>query len=143
MAEIENNNNNIKNVSSKGKKIMIVDDEPDITSMLKIVLEDNGFEVDAFEDAITALKYYKASLYDLLILDIKMPEMDGFELYDEIKKIDDKMKVCFLTASEMYYNKLRKDKYSSLDKDLFIQKPIENEELVNIVNIKFINKYHK
>ncbi|MFL6456703.1 MAG: response regulator [Nitrososphaeraceae archaeon] len=138
MAEIENNNNNIKNVSSKGKKIMIVDDEPDITSMLKIVLEDNGFEVDAFEDAIVALKYYKASLYDLLILDIKMPEMDGFELYDEIKKIDDKMKVCFLTASEMYYNKLRKDKYSSLDKVLFIQKPIENEELVNIVN-KILN----
>jgi DNA-binding response OmpR family regulator len=138
MAEIENNNNNIKNVSSKGKKIMIVDDEPDITSMLKIVLEDNGFEVDAFEDAIVALKYYKASLYDLLILDIKMPEMDGFELYDEIKKIDDKMKVCFLTASEMYYNNLRKDKYSSLDKDLFIQKPIENEELVNIVN-KILN----
>ncbi|MFL6418577.1 MAG: response regulator [Nitrososphaeraceae archaeon] len=138
MAEIENNNNNIKNVSSKGKKIMIVDDEPDITLMLKIVLEDNGFEVDAFEDAIAALKYYKASLYDLLILDIKMPEMDGFELYDEIKKIDDKMKVCFLTASEMYYNKLRKDKYSSLDKDLFIQKPIENEELVNIVN-KILN----
>jgi DNA-binding response OmpR family regulator len=138
MAEIENNNNNIKNVSSKGKKIMIVDDEPDITSMLKIVLEDNGFEVEAFEDAIAALKYYKASLYDLLILDIKMPEMDGFELYDEIKKIDDKMKVCFLTASEMYYNKLRKDKYSSLDKDLFIQKPIENEELVNIVN-KILN----
>ncbi|MFL6411190.1 MAG: response regulator [Nitrososphaeraceae archaeon] len=117
---------------------MIVDDEPDITLMLKIVLEDNGFEVDAFEDAIAALKYYKASLYDLLILDIKMPEMDGFELYDEIKKIDDKMKVCFLTASEMYYNKLRKDKYSSLDKDLFIQKPIENEELVNIVN-KILN----
>ncbi len=129
MAEIENNNNNIKNVSSKGKKIMIVDDEPDITSMLKIVLEDNGF---------AALKYYKASLYDLLILDIKMPEMDGFELYDEIKKIDDKMKVCFLTASEMYYNKLRKDKYYSLHKDLFIQKPIENEELVNIVN-KILN----
>jgi CheY-like chemotaxis protein len=109
-----------------------------LTSMLKIVLEDNGFEVDAFEDAIVALKYYKASLYDLLILDIKMPEMDGFELYDEIKKIDDKMKVCFLTASEMYYNNLRKDKYSSLDKDLFIQKPIENEELVNIVN-KILN----
>jgi DNA-binding response OmpR family regulator len=106
--------------------------------MLKIVLKDNGFEVDAFEDAIAALKNYKAGLYDLLILYIKMPEMDGFELYDEIKKIDDKMKVCFLTASEMYYNKLRKDKYPSLDKDLFIQKPIENEELVNIVN-KILN----
>jgi CheY-like chemotaxis protein len=63
-----------------------------------------------------------------------MPEMDGFELYDEIKKIDDKAKVCFLTASEMYYSKLREDKYCSLDKDLFIQKPIENEQLVQHIN---------
>lgn len=130
MAEIENNNNNIKNVSSKGKKIMIVDDEPDITSMLKIVLEDNGFEVDVFHDSIVALNNYKAGLYDLLILDIKMPKMDGFELYDQIKKIDDKSKVCFLTASEMYYKELRKDKYESLDKELFLLKPIAPNDLV-------------
>jgi CheY-like chemotaxis protein len=72
-------------------------------------------------------------MYDLLILDIKMPEMDGFELYDEIKKIDNKVKVCFLTASEMYYSKSKKEKYSLIDKDLFIQKPIENEDLVKVI----------
>ena len=115
------------------KRVMLVDDEIDVISVLKIVLEDNGFQVDPFEDPLYALRNYKTGLYDLLILDIKMREMDGFELYDEIKKIDDKVKVCFLTASEMYYSKSRKEKYSLIDKDLFIQKPIENEDLVKVI----------
>jgi two-component system response regulator ChvI len=109
---------------------MLVDDERDINLMLKIVLEDNGFEVHVFDDSIIALNNYKAGLYDLLILDIKMPRMDGFELYDQIKKIDDKSKVCFLTASEMYYKELRKDKYESLDKELFLLKPIAPNDLI-------------
>jgi CheY-like chemotaxis protein len=120
---------NIENNTSNTKKIMVVDDEIDVISVLEIVLEENGFEVDTFEDPIVALKSYRAGLYDLLILDIKMPEMDGFELYDQIKKIDDNAKVCFLTASEMYYKNSRK-----LDKDLLIQKPIANEDLVQEIN---------
>jgi CheY-like chemotaxis protein len=131
MAKVENNN--IENNSNK-RRLMIVDDEPDVISMLEIVLEENGFNVDSFIDPIAALKNYKAGVYDLLILDIKMPKMDGFELHDEIKKIDDNAKVCFLTASEMYYKNSRKEKYSSLDKDLFIQKPIANEDLVQEIN---------
>jgi CheY-like chemotaxis protein len=127
MAKIENNTSNTK-------KVMIVDDEADVISVLGIVLEENGFEVDTFEDPMVALKSYRAGVYDLLILDIKMPEMDGFELYDQIKKIDDNAKVCFLTASEMYYKNSRKEKYCSLDKDLFIQKPIANEDLVEEIN---------
>lgn len=122
MAKIENNTSNTK-------KIMVVDDEIDVISVLEIVLEEYGFEVDTFEDPIVALKSYRAGLYDLLILDIKMPEMDGFELYDQIKKIDDNAKVCFLTASEMYYKNSRK-----LDKDFLIQKPIANEDLVEEIN---------
>jgi CheY-like chemotaxis protein len=127
MAKIENNTSNTK-------KLMVVDDEADVISVLGIVLEENGFEVDTFEDPIVALKSYRAGVYDLLILDIKMPEMDGFELYDQIKKIDDNAKVCFLTASDMYYKNSRKEKYCSLDKDLFIQKPIANEDLVEEIN---------
>jgi two-component system, OmpR family, response regulator ChvI len=64
---------------------MVVDDEPDVISVLEVVLEENGFEVDSFADPIAALKNYKVGIYDLLTLDIKMPKMDGFELYDEIK----------------------------------------------------------
>ena len=126
MAKAENNDNK--------KRIMVVDDEPDLISILEVVLEENGFEVDTYEDSIIALKSYRAGVYDLLILDIKMPKMDGFELYDEIKKIDNKIKVCFLTASEMYYKNSRREKYCSLDKDLFIQKPIANEDLVEEIN---------
>ena len=127
MAKIENNTSNTK-------KVMVVDDETDVLSVVGIVLKENGFEVDTFEDPIVALKSYRAGVYDLLILDIKMPEMDGFELYDQIKKIDDNAKICFLTASEMYYKNSRKEKYISLDKDLFIQKPIANEDLVEEIN---------
>jgi CheY-like chemotaxis protein len=127
MAKIENNTSNTK-------KVMVVDDEADVISVLEIVLEENGFEVNTFEDPIVALKSYRAGVYDLLILDIKMPKMDGFELYDQIKKIDDNAKVCFLTASEMYYKNSRKEKYCSLDKDLFIQKPIANEDLIEEIN---------
>jgi len=128
----------IESTNIKKRRIMLVDDESDINFMLKIVLEDNGFEIDAFEDSIIALNDYKPGLYDLLILDIKMPKMDGFELYDKIKKIDDKVKVCFLTASEMYYKELRKDKYESLDKDLFLLKPMAPNQLVKEIK-KMLN----
>jgi CheY-like chemotaxis protein len=63
-----------------------------------------------------------------------MPKMDGFELYDEIKKKDYKAKVCFLTASELYYEEFRKKEYCALDRDLFIRKPIDNEELFKEVS---------
>jgi len=128
----------IESTNIKKRRIMLVDDESDINFMLKIVLEDNGFEIDAFEDSIIALNDYKPGLYDLLILDIKMPKMDGFELYDKIKKIDDKVKVCFLTASEMYYKELRKDKYESLDKDLFLLKPMTPNQLIKEIK-KMLN----
>jgi CheY-like chemotaxis protein len=115
-------------------RILIVDDEPDIISVFKIILEENGFRVDSFNDPLIALSNFRPGSYDLVILDIKMPQMDGFELYQEMKKQDIKIKACFLTASEMYYEKFRKQDYSELDKTLFIRKPIENQELVKEIN---------
>jgi DNA-binding response OmpR family regulator len=112
------------------KTVLIVDDEPDVKLALKIALEENGFEVDAFDDPIIALDNFRKGVYDLLILDIKMPKMHGFELYREIRKIDNEVKVCFLTAGEMYYGA-----YADIFNDnQFIRKPIENKELVNRVN---------
>jgi DNA-binding response OmpR family regulator len=116
------------------KRILVVDDEPDLTLLCGLALEYHGFKVDTFTDPQKALSNYKPGYYDLIILDIMMPKMDGFKLYDEIKKKDQKAKVCFLTASELYYKEFRKKEYDAIDKTLFIQKPIQNEELLKEVN---------
>jgi CheY-like chemotaxis protein len=116
------------------KKILAVDDEPDLTMLCSLALEYHGFKVDTFNDPQEALSNYKPDYYDLVILDIKMPKMDGFELYDEIKKKDRKAKVCFLTASELYYEEFRKKEYCALDRNLFIRKPIDNQDLLREVN---------
>jgi DNA-binding response OmpR family regulator len=116
------------------KKILVVDDEADLTMLFGLALEYHGFKVDTFNDPQEALSNYRPDYYDLVILDIKMPKMDGFQLYDEIKKKDEKAKICFLTASELYYEEFRKRDYNSIDENLFIRKPIENEELINQVN---------
>ena len=121
-------------------RILLVDDEPDICLVFKTVLKDEGFKVDSFEDPQLALSNFKPNLYDLVILDIKMPGMNGFQLYREIKKIDSKVKVCFLTASEMFYEEYRKNEVeeeediAALDKDLFLQKPLSNQDLLQQVN---------
>ena len=115
------------------KRICFVDDEPDIILLCKIVLEEGGFEVYTFTDSLLALSNFKPDFYDLIILDIKMPNMDGFELCRKIKEKDKNTKVCFLTASEMYYETFRKNGYGLGDKDLFLRKPIENDELIKRV----------
>ena len=118
------------------KKVLLVDDEPDLNLTLKIVLEENGFKVDSFTDPLLALENFRgeaAGMYELLILDMKMPGINGFELYRQIKKINDKVKVCFLTASEMDYG-VYTDIVNSLDAEYFIRKPIDNEELVKRLN---------
>ena len=128
--------------NNRVKKILLVDDEPDVLYTIKNILEDNGFQVDTFYDPIISLKFYKSSYYNLVILDIKMPKMDGFELYTKIREKDSKVKICFLTASEMYYEKFRKTRSELgriIGEDCFIQKPIKNEDLVkkltDIINI--------
>jgi CheY-like chemotaxis protein len=128
--------------NNKVKKILLVDDERDVLYTIKNILEDNGFQVDTFYDPIISLKFYKSSYYNLVILDIKMPKMDGFELYTKIREKDSKVKICFLTASEMYYEKFRKtcSEFGRIIGEVcFIQKPIKNEDLVkkltDIINI--------
>jgi len=121
--------------NQKSNRILIVDDEPDVCEVLKKVLEQNGFTADSFSDPLLALENFRPRSYDLLLLDIKMPEMDGFRLYQEMKKMDGRVKVCFLTASEMYYERFRKEEdFAALDKDLFLRKPIQNEELIKEIN---------
>lgn len=118
------------NEGKKAKRIMVVDDEPDLTLFYRMSLEFHGFKVDTFNDPKKALSAFKPDYYNLVILDIKMPGMDGFELNKELQKIDGKVNVCFLTASELYYKEFRKEEYCALDKELFIRKPVEDEELI-------------
>ncbi len=113
----------------QAKRIMVVDDEDDITSAMRIGLEDSGFKVDVYNDPLVALFNYRPGTYDLLILDVKMPKMNGFELYKEIKKHDEKAEACFLTAFEMYSTDFKKN-FPAMDEKRFIQKPITLSELV-------------
>lgn len=114
----------------RGKRIMVVDEEPDLTLFYRMSLEYYGFEVETYDEPKQALSSFKPNYYDLVILDIKMPDMDGFQLYREIKGIDPNVKACFLTASELYYKEFRTKEYDALDKELFLSKPIGNEELI-------------
>ena len=115
------------------KRILVIDDEPDVNITLRKVLEKNGFIVDSYENPFLALENFKPHYYDLLILDIKMPKMSGFSFYREIKKRDDKMKICFLTAGEMYYGSYS-DIFSSLPANCFIRKPVTNDELLEHID---------
>jgi DNA-binding response OmpR family regulator len=128
-------------LASQGTKrrILVVDDEPDITTALQIGLEAGGFYVDTFTDPELVLSNFKAGLYDFVLVDIIMPKIDGFELYERLKKVDPDVKVCFLTASEMYHEKIRRAKYYALNKDLFLQKPISTSDLIREINKKIIN----
>jgi CheY-like chemotaxis protein len=135
------------NIESK-KRVLIVDDEPEITLLFNMALD--GFMVDSFNDPLLALSKFKQDFYDLAILDIVMPKMNGFELYKEIKKIDGKVRVCFLTAlsDSQNHEEFRKvsrgeeeeeEGYNNIiEKDLFIQKPVQNKEIINHIN-KILN----
>ena len=119
-------------------KILIVDDDSDITLAFKKGLENDGFNVDVFNDPQEALSNFEASKYDLLLLDIRMPKMNGFELYKEMDKIDNHVKVCFITAFEVYYEALR-EVFPSMEVECFIRKPIEIGNLVKRIKNELNN----
>lgn len=120
-------------VNKTSMRILVVDDEPDINTTLEKALEQNGFKVDSYECPLMALENFTPYYYDLAILDIKMPEMNGFSFYREIKKLDKNLRICFLTGGEMYYG-VYSDIFSSLPANYFIRKPIGNEELIKRID---------
>jgi len=116
---------------------MIVDDEPDITLSIEQSLKETGlFDVFKFNNSLEVLSNFKSGMYDLLIFDVRMPEMDGFELLREVRKVDDKVRICFLTAlSELKgYESSISQVCPTLNEDYIIRKPIDNKELVRRVN---------
>jgi two-component system, OmpR family, response regulator ChvI len=113
-------------------RILIVDDESDITESFGLALEDSGFEVDKYNDPAVALASFKPNFYGLLILDVKMPKIDGFELYDKFRKIDKKVKVFFISAFDIDHAEMSR-KYPGLKTENFLPKPIQIAELIKRV----------
>lgn len=120
-------------IPTNSEHILLVDDEEDIARLFKRALERAGFIVDMYNDPLQSLSNYRTGIYDLLLLDIKMPEMNGFELYKRIKQIDDNSKVCFMTAFEEYYDEFREIFPDLKDKECFIRKPISINDLIKSV----------
>ena len=125
--------------SKRENRILLVDDEPDICMVYQIVLEDAGYQCRSYTDSLKALQEFRPNYYDLVILDIKMPVLNGFELCKKIREIDETVYITFITASEAYYEEFRNRHYPELGKINYIQKPIGNEELVRLANMIVAN----
>jgi CheY-like chemotaxis protein len=125
--------------NSAKRKILIVDDEPDVTFTIKVILTSNGYQVDAFEDPEEALAKFGKGAYFLAFLDIKMPKMNGFDLYKKLREIDKDMKVCFLTALgefDDYYRQYKKEDLAPVwGVRHIVRKPIDNSKLLEEVSI--------
>jgi DNA-binding response OmpR family regulator len=123
-------------IGNPKRRIMIINDRDDINFTIRMVLEEdsvNKIRLDPFTDPFLALENFKSGIYDLILVDIRMPKMNGFDLYSEIRKLDSKVKVCFLTASdisEKFKNEMFDDELDNAqDKICFITIPIANDDL--------------
>ena len=119
------------------KRILVVDDEYDVSLTMKLVLEESGFEVDSFTDASEALENFTIGLYDLVILDVKMPAMSGFSLHKKIRELDDKVTICFLTAADEVYYEILKKRYPNINENCVIRKPVDNDSLLRRIKSMF------
>jgi CheY-like chemotaxis protein len=130
---LQNRHHSSKNPAQH--RILVVDDENDITLTFQMALEDSGFTVTAFNNPLLALSYFTANAYDLLLLDIRMPQMGGFEFYRKIRKIDKNIMVYFMTAFEEYYEEFKKAS-PTLVSAYFIRKPVDIAHLVKELKSK-------
>jgi DNA-binding response OmpR family regulator len=121
---------------TKSKRILIIDDNEDITNLFKIFLEHDGYKVDAFTDPIDALYSFRKNVYDLVLLDLKMPKMNGMILYQKLKNIDPNLLFCFITANKEYIELLKKN-IPDIEK-IVIYKPILLSELRRKINLLLV-----
>jgi DNA-binding response OmpR family regulator len=123
-----------KTSNDKGfsKTVLIIDDDPDATTVLGLGLQDEGFEVYTYNDPLEALSKFRPNLYDLLLIDINMPKMNGVDLSIQILELDANVKICFITAGEANIEVLR-ELYPTRSIGCYIKKPVTIEELVRRV----------
>lgn len=122
---------------TKGKRILIIDDDHDITNLFRLFLEHDGYKVDAFLDPIDALYYFRRNVYDLVLLDLKMPKINGMLLYQKLKNIDSDLLFCFITANKEYIEHLKKNN-PDIEK-IVIYKPIHLSELREKIHLLLAN----
>ena len=120
------------NEKSLSKVILVVDDDPDMTSVFSLGLQDEGFEVYTYNDPLEALSQFRPNFYDLLLVDINMPKMNGIDLSRKLLELDSNVKVCFITAGEANIEALR-ELYPTRGIGCFIRKPVTIDELVRRV----------
>src|ERR1700704_1162404 len=124
---------NERNGDGNKRKILLVDDEADITNSLKLGLERKGFLVETYNDPVEALAMVKADGYDLAIFDIRMPGMTGIELYRNFRKIDSDVGICFITAYDVYASEFETT-FPDVQAAGFFKKPISIEKLTEEIN---------
>ena len=122
---------------TKGKRILIIDDDEDIINLFKTFLEYDGYKVDAFTDPIDALYSFRKNTYDLALLDLKMPKMNGMLLYEKLQNIDPNLLFCFITANKEYIEYFKRNN-PDIEK-IVIYKPILLSELRSKVHLLLIN----
>ena len=125
---------NITTVKEKRlpKVVLIVDDDPDMTSVFSLGLQDEGFEVYTYNDPLEVLSQFRPNFYDLLLVDINMPKMNGIDLSRRLLELDSNVKICFITAGDANVEVLR-ELYPTRDIGCFIKKPVTIDELVRRV----------
>jgi two-component system, OmpR family, response regulator ChvI len=122
-------------LESYRRRILIVDDEYDLTLTFKFILRDNGYEVCTYNDPELALLNFKANFYDMILLDFKMPKLNGFQLFRELRKKDNEVKICFFTASEdVDYDEYKNLLSLSVEEKCFIKKPIDMHQLLWLIH---------
>ena len=126
-------------MSMAKKRVLIIDDDKDINNLFKIYLEKNGrYQIDAYTDPVNALYYFKKGFYDLVLLDLKMPQLDGITMYQQLKKIDSNASICLITADIANLEQL-KEKIPNIEKYV-IYKPILLKNLKEKIDSLLLEK---
>ena len=125
----------ITNNRTLSKTILIIDDDPDVTTVFGLGLQDEGFDIYTYNDPLEALSQFKPNFYDLLLIDINMPKMKGIDLSIQLLELDTNVKICFITAGDANIEVLR-ELYPTRSIGCYIKKPVTIDQLVRRIKVE-------